>query len=55
MKIREVIISDESIADLDAGKAFYNSREMGVGDYFIDCLIADLEGLSFFAGIHIIQ
>jgi len=55
MKIREVIVSDEAVADLDAGKAFYDSRELGVGDYFIDCLISDLECLRFFAGIHVIQ
>ena len=52
MKIRKVIISDEAVADLDSGKVFYDSREMGVGDYFIDCLISDLECLTFFAGIH---
>ncbi len=55
MKIREVLISDETIADLDSGKAFYDSRETGVGDYFIDCLISDLDSLAYFAGIHVIQ
>ena len=52
MKSRAVIISDDATADLDAGKAFYDSREMGVGSYFIDCLISDLECLAYFAGIH---
>ncbi len=55
MKNRKVIISDDAIADLDSGKAFYDSRETGVGDYFIDCLISDLECLTYFAGIHTTQ
>ena len=52
MKIRDVIISDDAVADLDAGKAFYDARESGVGDYFIDSLIVDLESLAYYAGIH---
>ena len=55
MKIRKVVISEETIADLDSGKLFYDSREMGVGDYFIDCLISDLESLKYFSEIHAIQ
>lgn len=53
MKIREVINSDDAVADLDAGRAFYDASEMGVGDYFIDSLISDLESLAYFAGIHV--
>ena len=55
MKIRVVIISDAAVADLDAGKAFYDSRESGVGDYFIDSLIVDLESLAYYAGIHVMH
>jgi hypothetical protein len=55
MKFREVVVSDESIADLDEGKAYYDARELGVGEYFIDSLLADLESLAFYAGIHVKQ
>ncbi len=31
---------------------FYNQRENGIGDYFWDSLIADIESLRIYAGIH---
>lgn len=52
MKAREVFISDDAVTDLDAGKAFYDSKQEGIGEYFIDCLLSDIESLKFFAGIH---
>ena len=52
MKIIEVFISEEAVEDLEAGKAFYDEKEQGVGEYFIDCLLADLGSLRFYAGIH---
>ncbi|MBF0241157.1 MAG: type II toxin-antitoxin system RelE/ParE family toxin [Desulfamplus sp.] len=53
MIVKNVIISEEAKADIEAAKAFYGSKEIGIGDYFIDCILSDLESLSFFAGIHI--
>jgi hypothetical protein len=52
MRVRTVILLDEAVEDLEAGRAFYDSREQQVGSYFIDCLLADLEALRFHAGIH---
>lgn len=52
MKTIEVFISEEAVDDLEAGKAFYDEKEQGVGEYFIDCLLADLGSLKFYAGIH---
>jgi hypothetical protein len=37
---------------LDGGKAFYNLRELGVGEYFWDSLISDIESLIIYAGVH---
>ncbi|MFH0728053.1 MAG: type II toxin-antitoxin system RelE/ParE family toxin [Pseudomonadota bacterium] len=34
------------------GKSFYDRQEAGVGEYFWDCLIADIESLILYAGIH---
>jgi len=53
MKGREVIVSDEAFHDLEAARSFYDSRENGLGEYFIDSMIADLDSLIFFAGIHV--
>lgn len=52
MKSRQVIIQVEASQDLDAGFIFYESKESGLGYYFVDSLLADLESLSFYAGIH---
>ncbi|PIP05580.1 MAG: hypothetical protein COX52_11250 [Syntrophobacterales bacterium CG23_combo_of_CG06-09_8_20_14_all_48_27] len=52
MKTIEVFISEEAVDDLEAGKAFYDEKEQGVGEYFIDCLLSDLGSLRYYAGIH---
>ncbi len=55
MQDRLVIVLDAAVEDLEAGRAFYDSREQYVGRYFLDCLLADLESLRLYAGIHPVQ
>ena len=38
--------------DLQTGRRFYNRQENGVGEYFIDSLLADIESLLICAGVH---
>ena len=52
MKLREVFLLKEAAEDLEEGRLFYDLQEEGVGDYFFDCLISDLESLRFYSGIH---
>ena len=52
MIVKHVIILKEVSDDLNDGKAFYDQREAGVGDYFWDSLLADIESLVLYAGIH---
>ena len=52
MKIKGVMVLDEAAEDLEAGRGFYNEREYGIGDYFTDCLLSDIESLKIYAGIH---
>ncbi len=52
MKIKEVLILKEAVNDLDDGKVFYDKSEVGVGNYFWDSLLSDLESLVIYAGIH---
>ena len=52
MNIKEVIAIEEVKADLDNGEKFYESQAFGVGAYFRDCIIADIESLILYAGIH---
>lgn len=52
MMVKDVVVLQEAANDLEDGRSFYDRRQMGIGDYFWDSLIADLESLSIFAGIH---
>ncbi|WP_347274163.1 type II toxin-antitoxin system RelE/ParE family toxin [Candidatus Kuenenia sp.] len=52
MKQRAVFLLKEATVDLEEGRLFYDLQEKGVGDYFFDCLISDLESLKFYSGIH---
>ena len=52
MKVGDVVVLKEVADDLNDGKIFYDQREVGVGDYFWDSLLADLESLIIYAGIH---
>lgn len=48
----KVEILDEAQEDLIQGFHFYESREPGLGSYFIDCLFSDIDSLFVYAGIH---
>ena len=43
MKVRDVVTLKEVADDLNDGKIFYDQRESGVGDYFWDSLLTDIE------------
>ncbi len=38
--------------DLEEGFAFYQSQEVGLGDYFLSSVKADIESLKVTAGVH---
>jgi hypothetical protein len=52
MKIKEVFVLEEAEDDLDEGRDFYNTKEFGVGEYFWDSVVSDIESLIIYAGIH---
>ena len=45
-------ISDDALHDLNEGFVFYEAQQAGLGDYFVACLRADIEGLRLTAGVH---
>jgi hypothetical protein len=53
MKIRDVVALREVADDLKDGREFYDRQEEGIGDYFFDSLIADLNSLHLYGGIHV--
>ncbi len=48
----QILLAAEAVQDLADGMAFYESRQEGLGNYFLKCLAADIEGLGVTAGIH---
>ncbi len=52
MSIKHVQILAEAVSDLEVGKQFYNQQDKGVGEYFWDSLISDIESLVIYAGVH---
>jgi hypothetical protein len=47
-----VVILEDAAEDLESGAHFYESCATGVGDYFLDSLLSDLDSLVLFAGVH---
>jgi hypothetical protein len=47
-----VVILEDAAADIESGRQFYEARESGVGDYFVESILSDLGSLVLFAGIH---
>ncbi len=45
-------ISSDAAEDLLAGYRFYEIQARGLGDHFLDSLIADIDSLSVHGGVH---
>jgi hypothetical protein len=50
--MRRVVILTEAAEDLEEARKFYDAREAGVGDYCVTSLLADIESLALYHGIH---
>ena len=49
---RVVVVLDRARDDLEAARDFYEVCEVGAGDYFVESLLADIEGLQFYCGLN---
>jgi len=45
-------IRDQARDDLQLGFRFYEGQSPGLGQYFLDCIFADIDSLVGLAGIH---
>jgi plasmid stabilization system protein ParE len=50
--MRPIRILSLAVQDLERGRDFYESRQAGLGDYFLDSLFADIDALLLYAGVH---
>lgn len=48
----EIVYLEEVEFDLRDGRDFYDEQQAGIGDYFVDSMLADAESLALYAGIH---
>ncbi|HEY6232418.1 MAG TPA: hypothetical protein VIW64_14245 [Pyrinomonadaceae bacterium] len=47
-----IVILQSARKDLATGAAFYETQGKGLGEYFRESLIADIDSLERYAGIH---
>jgi hypothetical protein len=52
MKPTRVILSEDALSDLVAGRDFYELKEAGLGLYFVTSLLSDITSLRLFSGVH---
>ena len=52
MIINNIIALKEVSNDLKVGEEFYEKQNNGLGLYFKDCIISDIESLWLYGGIH---
>jgi hypothetical protein len=50
--LKKVVVLSDAAGDMEAARDFYDALEFGVGQYCVDSLLADIESLSLFSGIH---
>ncbi|MFM8365552.1 MAG: type II toxin-antitoxin system RelE/ParE family toxin [Verrucomicrobiota bacterium] len=50
--MRKIVVLEEAAEDIERGREFYNQQEIGVGAYFEDTILSDIESLGLFHGIH---
>ena len=50
--MRKVIVLAEAAEDIEQARDFYEAQEHGVGDYCAAALLADIESLALYHGIH---
>jgi len=52
MNINEIVIIEEAVLDLKQAENFYELQGKGLGKYYKDSIISDIESLWLYAGIH---
>ena len=48
----EIRLLETAKEDLRAGYWFYEQQSVGLGEYFLDCVQADVRSLQIYGGIH---
>jgi len=51
-RINDIVILEDAAEDMVDGRNFYEDLEVGLGSYFWDSIISDIESLIIYAGVH---
>jgi len=52
MRIKNIVVLEEVSYDLKIGEIFYNKQSLGLGSYFRDSIMSDIESLWLYGGVH---
>ena len=50
--MRKIVVLEEAAEDIERWREFYELLEIGIGAYFEDTILSDIESLGLFHGIH---
>jgi hypothetical protein len=50
--MRQIVVLKEAAEDIERGREFYELQASGIGAYFEDTILSDIESLVLFHGIH---
>jgi len=50
--MKRVVVLEEAAEDIEQARSFYDAQALGIGDYCVDSLLASIERLGLFHGIH---
>ena len=50
--MKEIVVLAEAAKDIEAARDFYDAIASGIGEYCVDSLLADIESLRLYSGIH---
>ena len=50
--MKQIVVLADAAEDIEAARDFYEAQEAGVGQYYVDSILADIESLGLFSGIH---
>ena len=53
--MKEVLILEEAVTDLKKSKEFYNRQDPGIGNYFINEILSEIQELESKNGVHLKQ
>lgn len=48
-----IVVLDEAENDIAKGMLFYEKQKNGLGNYFLNSILSDIESLHIYSGIHV--